>query len=99
METANDGDEAVDRVEASEEGYYDAVIMDMRMPRMPGDVATRAIRALPRRDVATLPIIAATADAFEEGHRRSREAGMTAHITKPLNTKKLFAALADCLGE
>ncbi len=98
VETANDGDEAVDAVEGAEEGYFDAIIMDMRMPRMPGDVATRAIRALPRRDVATLPIIAATADAFEEGHRRSREAGMTAHITKPLDTKKLFAVLTDCLG-
>ena len=88
-----DGDEAVDAVADSPEGHFDAVIMDMRMPRMEGDVATRAIRVLPRRDVAQLPVIALTADAFEEMYRRSREAGMTAHATKPVNTKELILLL------
>lgn len=97
VEQASDGDEALDMVDASEEGRYDAVIMDMRMPRMSGDAAARAIRLLPRSDVADLPIIAATADAFEEGHRRSREAGMTAHVTKPLNIKELMGILDKCL--
>lgn len=90
---ACDGDEAVEAVANSPEGYFDAIVMDMRMPRMEGDVATRAIRALSRGDVAHLPIIALTADAFEEMYRRSREAGMTAHATKPVNTKELILLL------
>ncbi len=97
IEMAGDGDEAVQAIEDAEPGYFDVVVMDMRMPRMTGDGATRAIRALPREDVATLPIIAATADAFEEGQRRAREAGMTAHVTKPLDTRKLLMILQECL--
>lgn len=92
-EQASDGSEAVDAVSNSPEGHFDIVIMDMRMAKMPGDIAARAIRALPREDVAEMPIIAATADAFAEGYRRSREAGMTAHITKPINTKELVELL------
>lgn len=88
-----DGDEAVEAVSDSPEGHFDAVIMDMRMPRMEGDVAARAIRALQRDDAARLPVIALTADAFEEMYRRSREAGMTAHATKPVNTKELILLL------
>ena len=79
--------------------YYDAVLMDMRMPRMDGDEATREIRALDRADAATLPIIAETADAFEEGQRRAREAGMTALTTKPLNIHALIALLAEFIPE
>lgn len=97
VEMACDGDEAVEAVENAVPGHYDVIIMDMRMPRMTGDGATRAIRALPRPDVKALPIIAATADAFEEGQRRAREAGMTAHVTKPLDTQKLLLILQDCL--
>lgn len=97
VEMAGDGDEAVQAVEDTAIGHYDVIIMDMRMPRMTGDGATRAIRALPRPDVKDLPIIAATADAFEEGQRRAREAGMTAHVTKPLDTRKLLLILRDCL--
>lgn len=97
VETANDGDIAVQMVETSDEGYYDAVIMDMRMPRMPGDEATRAIRQLPRPDAADLPIISLTADAFEEGHRRFSDAGVTAHLTKPLNTRQLLEILENLL--
>ncbi len=94
---ASDGDEALCAVTSSEEGYFDAVVMDMRMPKMPGDDAARAIRSLPRKDVSAMPIIASTADAYEEGHRRSREASMTAHITKPLNTRELITVLTECL--
>jgi len=97
VQQATDGDEAVAVMEAVPEGWFDAIIMDMRMPRMSGDEAARAIRALPRADVADLPIIAMTADAFEEAHRRAREAGMTAHITKPLNMVELFSLLEGCL--
>lgn len=95
VDTVNDGDDAVARITAMPEGYYDVVIMDMRMNRMDGDIATGLIRALPRDDVKTMPIIAATADAFEEVRKRSKEAGMTAYITKPLNTHKLIDVLAE----
>lgn len=98
VETADDGDVAVAMVQASAEGYFDAIIMDMRMPKMPGDEATRAIRALPRGDAASVPIISLTADAFEEGHRRFSEAGVTAHLTKPLNTHQLMEVLEAHLG-
>lgn len=90
---ARDGDAAVRKVASVEPFYYDAVLMDMRMPRMDGDEATREIRALARPDAAVLPIIAETADAFEEGQRRAREAGMTALTTKPLNIHELIALL------
>ena len=95
VEEARDGDAAVRKVASSEPFAYDAVLMDMRMPRMDGDEATREIRALDRPDATTLPIIAETADAFEEGQRRAREAGMTALTTKPLNTQALVALLAE----
>ena len=95
VEEARDGDAAVRKVASVAPFYYDAVLMDMRMPRMDGDEATREIRALDRPDATTLPIIAETADAFEEGQRRAREAGMTALTTKPLNTQALVALLAE----
>lgn len=97
VELAGDGDEAVSAVAGSDEGHFDVLVMDMRMPRMSGDAAASAIRRLPRTDVADMPIIATTADAFEEVHRRAREAGMTAHITKPLNMQKLLVLLDECL--
>lgn len=97
VEVAGDGDEAISAVAGSDEGHFDVLVMDMRMPRMSGDAAASAIRALPRADVADMPIIATTADAFEEVHRRAREAGMTAHITKPLNMQKLLVLLDECL--
>lgn len=96
---AHDGDTAIRKVEESPAFYFDAVLMDMRMPRMDGDEATRVIRALDRPDAATLPIIAETADAFEEGHRRARDAGMTALTTKPLNTRALMELLAKYIPE
>lgn len=95
VEEARDGDAAVRKVASVAPFYYDAVLMDMRMPRMDGDEATREIRALDRPDAASLPIIAETADAFEEGQRRARDAGMTALTTKPLNTRDLIALLDE----
>ena len=98
-EEARDGDAAVRKVASAEPFYYDAVLMDMRMPRMDGDEAAREIRSLDRPDAATLPIIAETADAFEEGQRRAKEAGMTALTTKPLNIHALIALLAEYIPE
>ena len=92
-EEVNDGDEGVAAFEASNPHYFDVIMMDMRMPRMDGDIATTAIRALDRPDAKTIPIIAASADALEEGRRRATDAGMTAHTTKPLNIHHLLGLL------
>ncbi len=97
VEEADDGDVAVARVAEVPEGHYDAVIMDMRMRRMNGDEAARAMRALDRADIESMPIIAVTADAFDEARHRSHEAGMTAHTTKPLNVPELLSILVEHL--
>lgn len=93
----DNGKAAVDCALASDVGYYDAIIMDMRMPEMTGDVAARTLRDSGRTDMEQVPIIALTADAFEEGRRRSREAGMVAHITKPFKRAELMGLLAQHL--
>lgn len=97
VEDAEDGAEGVEMVRASAPGHYDAIIMDMRMPKMNGDEAARAIRQLGREDAATVPIVAATADAFAEAYERAREAGMDAHITKPLNVRTMAEVLGTLL--
>ncbi len=89
IEEACDGEEAVKKVMESEEGYYDIILMDVQMPKMDGYEATRAIRKLDRRDTAGLPIIAMTANAFEEDVRTALRAGMDAHLSKPIDTKLL----------
>lgn len=93
-QTAEDGVEAVVTFSSSKPHTFDVVVMDLRMPRMDGDEAAREIRSLERADARTVPIVAATADAFEEGWRRAKEAGMNAHVTKPLNVPELLDVLA-----
>ncbi len=93
IETAPDGTDAVTMVEKSAEGYYDAVLMDVQMPVMNGYEATKAIRAMSRRDVKTLPIIAMTANAMEEDKEAALKSGMNAHIAKPLDMELLMSAL------
>lgn len=93
VESASDGSIAVDMVKKSDEGHYDIVLMDIQMPVMDGYEAARAIRYLPRSDVANLPIIAMTANAFEEDKKKALENGMNAHIAKPLDIKILFDTL------
>ena len=78
---------------------YDAVLMDVRMPVMNGLDAARAIRALSRRDAAEVPIIAMTANAYEEDIRECKAAGMNAHLAKPIDTKLMLATLARCIHE
>ena len=96
-EWAKNGQEAVKAFERSEAGHFDAILMDMRMPVMDGLAATRAIRALGRPDAAEIPIIALTANAFEEDVQHCIEAGMNAHLSKPVEMdllkKKLTALL------
>lgn len=95
---AENGREAVDAFASSEPGTFDAVLMDIRMPEMDGYQVTRAIRALPRPDAATVPVIAMTADAFSEDIERARDAGMDAHVAKPIDLRELVRTLARCLA-
>ena len=88
------GQEAVEKFEASQVGMIDAVLMDMQMPVMDGCEACRRIRALQRADARTVPIIAVTANAFAEDVARTTEAGMNAHISKPIDFKLLCEVLS-----
>lgn len=93
VESAPDGTDAVDMVSRSEENYYDAVLMDVQMPIMNGYEATRAIRALSRKDVKTLPIIAMTANALEEDKAAALKSGMNDHLAKPLDVELFMEVL------
>ncbi len=97
VETAPDGTDAVEMVRKSEENYYDVVLMDVQMPIMNGYEATRTIRALPRNDVKTLPIIAMTANALEEDKETALKSGMNAHIAKPLDIEHFIEVLHNFL--
>lgn len=89
-ETAANGREAAEKFEASAEGYYDAILMDIRMPVMDGIEATKRIRGSDRPDAARIPIIAMTANAFDEDMKKSVECGMNGHLTKPIDMKKVM---------
>ena len=86
--SVGDGDEAVEALRGAAPGDYDLVLMDIQMPRMNGYDATRAIRALPNAEVARIPIVATTANAFEEDRALAEEAGMDGYIVKPIDIDK-----------
>ena len=90
VESAEDGVQAVEMFKESAEGYYDLILMDVQMPHMDGYEATRCIRVLGRSDAQKVPIFAMTANAFAEDVQKSREAGMNAHISKPLNIRAVY---------
>ena len=92
-EEAENGKIAVQKFENSDPGYFDAVLMDMRMPEMGGLEATRIIRALDREDAKDIPIIALTANAFDEDVQRSIQAGLNAHLSKPVEPELLYETL------
>ena len=96
---AENGKEAVDMFAASAPGTYAAILMDIRMPVMDGLEATTAIRALDRPDVAAIPIIALTANAFDEDVQQSLQVGMNAHLTKPVESDHLFQTLEELVYE
>lgn len=96
-ELAENGRMAVDLFASHPEGYYDAILMDMRMPEMDGLEATRLIRGMDRPDAKKIPIIALTANAFEEDVQRSLQAGLDAHLSKPVPAPLLFATLESLL--
>lgn len=89
VEEVFDGEMAVKKVEDSPEEYFDLILMDVQMPKLDGYEATKAIRALPRQDVQSIPIIAMTANAFDEDVRMALRAGMDAHFAKPIDLEEL----------
>jgi len=101
METdhAENGRIALEMFQNSEAGRYSAILMDIRMPEMDGLEATQAIRALDRPDAGTIPIIALTANAFDEDVQRSLQVGMNAHLTKPVESEHLFKTLGELIWE
>ena len=90
---AENGRIAVEMFGSHEAGYYDAILMDMRMPEMDGLEATRRIRSMDRSDAKSVPIIALTANAFDEDVQRSMQAGLNAHLSKPVEPDALFETL------
>ena len=98
VEAANDGSVAVEMVKDSADGYYDIILMDVQMPIMNGYDATRAIRKLENPAHASIPIVAMTANAFNEDKMNALEAGMNDHVAKPLDMDRLFEVLHKYLG-
>ncbi len=94
---AGNGHMAVELLEQSEPGFFHVVLMDIRMPKMDGIEATRCIRNLDRKDLRTIPIVALTANAFEEDMRVCTEAGMNDHIAKPIDVDRLNKILSKYL--
>ncbi|MBQ7651811.1 MAG: response regulator, partial [Victivallales bacterium] len=93
VDIAENGRIAVEKFGEHEPGYYDAILMDMRMPEMDGLEATKRIRAMDRPDAQKIPIIALTANAFDEDVQRSLQDGLNAHLSKPIEPEALFESL------
>ncbi len=98
-EHALNGQEAVRMFSEKETGYYDVILMDVRMPVMDGLTATKTIRELDRPDAKTIPIIAMTANVFDEDVERSLQAGMNAHLSKPVEPERLYETMARLISE
>jgi CheY-like chemotaxis protein len=98
-EHAENGQIAVDMFSEHPAGYYDAILMDVRMPVMDGLSAARTIRALDRPDAKSIPIIAMTANAFDEDVKQSLQAGMNAHLSKPVEPERLYETLGRMIPD
>ena len=99
IESAEDGSIAVDIVQKSTPGYYDLILMDVQMPIMNGYDATKAIRKLENPALANIPVVAMTANAFDEDRRIAMESGMNAHVAKPINVETLMGVISDMLNK
>ena len=97
LDWAENGQICVDKFQNSEQGYYDLIFMDVRMPVMNGYEATEAIRSLEHPDAGTIPIIAMTADAFSEDIKRCLDSGMNAHTAKPINLEEVKSLMRKFL--
>lgn len=87
----------IDMLEKAEPGYYDLILMDIQMPNMDGYEASKMIRRLPDSDKASIPIIAMTANAFDEDKQNAYNAGMNAYLAKPIEIPKLIEAITEAL--
>ena len=99
VDAVQDGTDAVQRMTETPEGRYDLILMDIQMPRMDGYTATRKIRALSNPKKASIPIVAMTANAFDEDRQKAFSAGMNAHIAKPINVTVLIKTLDEIFGD
>ncbi len=99
VDPAENGRIAVEKFSGHTPGYYDAILMDMRMPEMDGLEATRRIRAMDREDAQRIPVIALTANAFDEDVQRSLQAGLNAHLSKPVKPEVLFETLESLIQD
>ena len=99
VETAEDGSIALEKVKHSEPGYYDLILMDIQMPVMDGHEAARKIRRLENRQLAQIPIIALSANAFAEDYQKSMDAGMNAHFPKPIDIQELQELIQRVLSK
>ena len=97
-EVAENGQVAVDMLKSSQPGYYNLVLMDVQMPVMDGYTAARTIRELEDRELADIPILAMTANAFDEDRQEALRCGMNGHIAKPIDVERLIDALDEILG-
>ena len=95
VDTAENGLRAMEMYSKSQEGFYDAILMDIRMPLMDGLTAANNIRHLSNADAETVPIIAMTANAFDDDIEKSKAAGMNAHLAKPIDPSRLYQTLYD----
>ena len=99
VDTVENGLKALEVFSKSEEGQYDAILMDIRMPLMDGLTAANNIRHLSNKDAEKIPIIAMTANAFEDDIEKSKMAGMNAHLAKPIDPERLYQTLYDFIFE
>ncbi|MDO4546015.1 MAG: PAS domain-containing protein [Bacillota bacterium] len=98
VDAAGNGFEAIEKFRESREGYYQAILMDIRMPVMDGHEATMKIRKMDRKDALKVPIIAMTANAFESDIEKSKTAGMDAHLAKPIGPEEMYKTLSELMG-
>ena len=98
VDIASDGTEAVEKMKSAADGYYDIVLMDIQMPHMDGYEATRCIRALDDKVKSAIPIVAVTANAFEEDRKVSMDAGMNGHLAKPYDVPEIMKTLNELLN-
>lgn len=98
IEIASNGREAVDMLKKAGPGYYQLILMDVQMPVLDGYGATRIIRGLADQKLASIPILAMTANAFEEDRQEALKCGMNGHIAKPVDVEKLMETLEEILS-
>ena len=98
LEAAENGQEAVEMLKNAGPGHFQLVLMDIQMPGMNGYEAAKAIRALPEKELASIPILAMTANAFEEDKKEALRSGMDGHIAKPIDVDTLMSTLDQVLG-